>query len=674
VDPSGRRGGATWLGVFALALALRLLYLLEWHGTALFTTPVGDARAYLEWAREIAGGAWLGHEVFYQAPLYPYFLAVVLRVTGSETWGPRLVQAALGSLACVLLGRASERFLGRAAGIAAGVGLALYGPAICFDGLIQKPTLDSLLLSGLLLSLSGALTPIGVGRAVGAGALLGLLALSRENALVLVPIVALWLALLPGEASAWRRAGAAAALGLGLMLSLAPVGLRNRALGDRFLVTTAQLGPNLWIGNHPGATGRYEALRPGRGSARFEREDASALASEAEGRALSPAEVSDYWRDRALAFMLDRPGEWLGLLARKTYLVWHARELPDTEGIEAYTEVSRLLRALALVFSFGALAPLALVGALARRSDWQRLWLLPAMALALAASIALFFVFARYRYALVPLLMPLAAAGAGELWRAGAAGARGRGRALRLALAGLSAALVVNWPLADAGGGALTHYNTGAMLLEAGRLAEAKSELERAVAAAPGFAPARSRLADALRRGGKPERALEEYERALALDPSLADAHAGRGIALDALDRADEADAEYRRALELDPNHPDANNNEANRLLAAGRAREALPLYRRALEARPDDADIAANYGAALVQLGEDERALAVLDPVLARAPGHAPARFNRAAALAALGRRDEARADLEALLAQEPAGSPYAQAARQTLAGLGAR
>jgi len=81
VAASSPRRGA-WLGVFALALVLRLAYLWQWRDSALFSTPIGDARAYLEWARAIAAGDWLGHEVFYQAPLYPYFLAVVLKLTG----------------------------------------------------------------------------------------------------------------------------------------------------------------------------------------------------------------------------------------------------------------------------------------------------------------------------------------------------------------------------------------------------------------------------------------------------------------------------------------------------------------------------------------------------------------------------------------------------------------
>jgi hypothetical protein len=37
-----------------------------------FTVLMGDSHGYDEWAQRIAGGEWLGHEVFYQAPLYPY--------------------------------------------------------------------------------------------------------------------------------------------------------------------------------------------------------------------------------------------------------------------------------------------------------------------------------------------------------------------------------------------------------------------------------------------------------------------------------------------------------------------------------------------------------------------------------------------------------------------------
>jgi hypothetical protein len=61
-----------WAALFAGALVVRLIYIAEWKGTALATALVGDGRQYDLWARGIAAGDWIGGQVFYQAPLYPY--------------------------------------------------------------------------------------------------------------------------------------------------------------------------------------------------------------------------------------------------------------------------------------------------------------------------------------------------------------------------------------------------------------------------------------------------------------------------------------------------------------------------------------------------------------------------------------------------------------------------
>jgi hypothetical protein len=50
-------------------------------GTPHFTV-LGDARGYDQWAQRLADGDWIGTEVFYQAPLYPYFLGVIYAVAG----------------------------------------------------------------------------------------------------------------------------------------------------------------------------------------------------------------------------------------------------------------------------------------------------------------------------------------------------------------------------------------------------------------------------------------------------------------------------------------------------------------------------------------------------------------------------------------------------------------
>jgi len=131
------------LAIFTLALAVRLVHVWQLRASPFFSLLMGDSNGYDEWARRIAGGDWLGHEVFYQAPLYPYLLAVIYAILGHNLLAVRVIQAIIGSASCALVGLAASRLFGSTrVGLAAGLMLALYAPAIFFDGLIQKSVLD----------------------------------------------------------------------------------------------------------------------------------------------------------------------------------------------------------------------------------------------------------------------------------------------------------------------------------------------------------------------------------------------------------------------------------------------------------------------------------------------------------------------------------------------------
>ncbi len=128
--------------IFAIAFAVRLVHVLQLRSAPFFSVLMGDSRGYDEWAQRIAGGDWFGHDVFYQAPLYPYFLGVIYAAAGRNLLLVRVIQTAIGSASCVLLALAGRRLFSTRAGIAAGLILALYAPAIFFDGLLQKSVLD----------------------------------------------------------------------------------------------------------------------------------------------------------------------------------------------------------------------------------------------------------------------------------------------------------------------------------------------------------------------------------------------------------------------------------------------------------------------------------------------------------------------------------------------------
>ena len=130
LDEGSRVSWASLLLVVALALLTRGAYFLSMLHSLAYQTLVCDSFTYDQWARQIASGNWLGDEVYYQTPLYPYFLGVVYSAFGPSVWAVRILQAALGSLACGALAVAGGRFFSPRVGLIAGVLLAVYPPAL----------------------------------------------------------------------------------------------------------------------------------------------------------------------------------------------------------------------------------------------------------------------------------------------------------------------------------------------------------------------------------------------------------------------------------------------------------------------------------------------------------------------------------------------------------------
>jgi tetratricopeptide (TPR) repeat protein/4-amino-4-deoxy-L-arabinose transferase-like glycosyltransferase len=661
------------------ALVVRIVYLLEIAGTDAFRVYLGDARAYDLWARQIVAGDWVGQGVFYQAPLYPYFLAVVYAVLGSAPIAVKLVQMLLGSTACVLLALAGREAFGRRVGLVAGWLWAIYPPAFFFDGIIQKASLTGFLFA-LLLYLLARYThrAAAAGRPPrllgwGAGAVLGLMALTRENALILAPVVLAWTLLMP--AGRFRRAhlAAVAFLFAGLASALLPVAVRNRVVGGEFQLTTAQFGPNLYLGNNPETDGTYQPLRPGRGDPRYERYDATWLAEQALGRHLSPAQVSGYWTGRVVAYARAQPLDWLTLQARKLLLMFHTIEIGDTEDIYTYAESAPLLRWLLAVFHMGVLLPLAAMGlALAwpRRRDVGWLYaLLAAYTLGALASV----IYARYRYPLVPLLALFAAFALVEVHdrlRApgGRPAPRERGRWAAILALGALAAVAVNWPIDRPESYRVsTHANIANELITRKEYDRAFAHLQTALALAPDYPNAHHLMGVALAELGRPDEAERHYRAAIAGDPATALPYYCLGTLLAEQQRWDEAIEQYRLALERDPTYGSTYGNLAIALAQRGNYTEAIALLERGLEYEPDSPELIFDYGLALRRAGRPDDARRAFERLLARQPDYMPALHNLVSLDLEAGAPEQARARL----AEIARAHPEDQSARVRLAWL---
>ncbi len=608
------------LAVFASALLIRLIHLWLVRQAPFFGLLVGDARAYDDWAQRVAAGDWIGTEVFYQAPLYPYFLGAVYAIAGRHLWLVLTLQTVAGAAACTLVALAGQRLFSRQVGIVAGAMLALYAPAIFFDAVIQKASLDAFLIALSLYLMARSIDRPGDTLAwFGLGSTLGALSLTRENALVLLPVVGAWL-WLERRLAPRQRWAMSLAFVAGVALLLVPVAARNASLGGGFYLTTSQFGTNLYIGNHRGSDGTYQPLRTGRGSAEFERQDATELAERAAGRALAPSEISSYWTAQAMNFVRSEPLVWAQLTGRKLLLLVNAVEIVDTESQQSYAEWSWPLRLSSWVGHFGVLFPLACLGAWARRRELTRAWVVPAMVFAYATSVVAFYVLARYRYPVVPVLVLLAAAGLialPDILR----------RASRREQAGVvvgvaASALLANWPLLSP---AKMH---------------ATSELNFGVA---------------LQAKGRPEEALEHYRRALALNSNDPTAYLNIGTLLHAAGRVAEAEALFARALDIQPGLGEAHYFLGKTLLETGRSADGIEHLRLALPAMPASTEVRTALGVALASQGSFDEATAIFRTVAEMSPRSAMARWNLGSALAAAGHFDEAIVELEESVRFDP-------------------
>ena len=662
-----------WIGLGALAV--RLVYFAELWTSPLFSVPVGDGWQYDAWARGIAEGQWLGTGVFYQSPLYPYLLGALYSLAGHSLIAVRLMQAAMGAVSCVLLGRAGRRFLGDKVGTIAAALLAVYPWAVFSDGLIQKSSLDVLLLTAILALLAEVLSRPHWWNVACAGLAAGALTLNRENAGVLCPVIATWLLVYaPGARPLKTRLARAALFAAAFGAVLLPVGLRNYAVGREFVLSTSQGGSNFYIGNHPGASGTYEPLVPGHGSAEYEGDDARKLAERSVGRPLAAREVSAYWFDTSIAYIRAQPGDWLRLMGRKLLLTLNAAEIADSESIEAYSRHSMLLRGLRW-FGFGLVLPLSALGFWITRHDWRRLALLYGMAAGLALSVAVFFVLARYRYPMVPILLLFAAAGLAGVARLETSSLRRLGPGVALALA---VAVVSRVPLAPPPRPAdTTLFNVGLGLLKSGRTAEAVPLLQRAVEAAPDDPAAHHALGVALTRVGDMSRAVEEFRasvrlgptdfeaqsslglalkdaghgaealgpfaEAVRLNPESAAARTNLGLALSEAGRSEEAVTHLRESVRLQGNDPLAHNILAFALQRQGDVRGATEHYQRALTLSPDYAEAHNNLALLLRETGDIEGAIDHFEEAARRQPENVGIRMNLAGTLAGAGRTREA-------------------------------
>ena len=409
--------------VFLLALAYRGTYLLEASRQTDFNVFYMDQEYHLGWARALASGDWsapydrLRHAPYFRAPLYPYFLAAMLKLSGDSTLFVRIVQIIIGSMSCALAYGVGARCFGQRVGVITGVLCAFYWVLAYFDGELLLPVLlVFLVLLGFVLAFvaaeRGSIPLAGL-----AGLVFGLYAVTRPNILVFFPLLILWAVRISRRAGK-RWAPFVVLMAVGCLLPSTLVTVRNRVVGDDWVFVASQGGVNFYIGNNPESNG-MQAVVPGTRETWWGGfEDTQAIAQDAAGRPLKPSEMSRYWFRRAFAYIREQPADWIRLTGRKALAMVGNVELMNNEPYEARRSRYRTLRLVPL--GFAPIFALFLVAvpqmlSVGRRRDtkppaddkMRRSFaaLILQFVLVYALSVIAFFVTGRYRVPLVPFVM-----------------------------------------------------------------------------------------------------------------------------------------------------------------------------------------------------------------------------------------------------------------------------
>jgi len=579
-DPSSasRRSVVILLAILAVGLVLRAGYLVELTGLPDFDRPLVDSHYHDYWARAIVAGSWappqhepdpqIATNPYFRPPGYPFFLSGIYTVFGTGYMAPRVVQMLLGLLSVVLVFVLARRLFDDATGLAAAGLMAAYWSFIYFEGDLLEPVLSvPLIVAFVLVLLRWRDRPSPLVIAV-AGLLLGLLALVRPNALVLLPVAGAWIYWVGRSAAPHAHTmRAIVLLFVGTAAVVLPVTVRNYRVSGDFVLISSNAGINLLIGNSARADGEVRGTIPGIGAldTSFDYPGIVQRVEQLEGKPMSHAEVGRYLTARAVSEMKDDPGRTVHLIGRKTLLFWGPDEVADNKVLALDRAHSAVLRwiplSFAIILSLGimglALAWKGAPGTRERRDGMSGVWLIVAVVVIWFASHLPIAVTARYRVPVIPFLIVFAAFFLRRL------ATSLRAHQFRSAAPWVIAlAVVLTVSHVDLAGyeddEARWHYQRAIAFQHGGDLGSAIDEYREALRINPRYGAVYNDIAAALATEGRIAESVPYFRKALEINPGDPSVRLNLAMALEAIGRSGESHAQYREVLRLSPNNPEA--------------------------------------------------------------------------------------------------------------------
>jgi len=381
--------------LFLFAVLVRAAFVLS--SSDLVKGDWMDSVRYERVAHNISQGRgfseFYGKPTAFAPPLYPYFLAGINRVFGSNPMVVRLFQALFGGLVCLAVYRMARGLFGERAGLLAMAACAVYPDLVVMTGYLYTETLFMAFTCWSFVRLLSALSPSGTRRdAFWAGALFGLGILTRHVLLFFPVFLLVLLAVFRRARPHFRKALVFASVAYALVV---PWLIRNAVVFHAFIPITTGGGGEFYAGSYLPFGGKYHYTETQRQISELTRE------------AKTEVEKDHILYTEGLNNIARHPFQYLGVVANKGFrFVFQVYE--NVPSGRPRTRNPWVWSGLALAYY-----PLLLLAGAAvwtERAKW--ISLLPLYGV-LVYSILLCFgvhVVPRYRIPLIPFVIVLASA------------------------------------------------------------------------------------------------------------------------------------------------------------------------------------------------------------------------------------------------------------------------
>lgn len=597
-----------------VALAVRLLYFLLYQRSPLFDLYVADQIYYRYWAMAIAKGDWLGKEIFEQGPLYAYLLGGLFKFFGPLLKPILIIQLLFGTCTVALIWWCTRRIAGSGAAVAAGLLAAIYGPFVFYESMLMKSFLEPLLVMTTLAAfLKGHTTNRAHWHAL-AGLALGLACLVREvHIILLVPFIFASLLHRDTNNKNFRqRFLPVMALVACFALTLLPTTLRNWAVGKEFVPVTTGGGEVVYMSFGPTANGYYAPPYFVTPHPFAEHQD---FRKEAYFRTLTPMsrkESSAFWYREAFKEIIASPRRSIGLILKKTAILFNNDEVPDSEN---YDFTVGLIPAVGFLPTFGWLTGLGFLGAILlwRRGMPGKLAIF--LAVMLILEVLLTYNYGRFRLALCAVWMIFAGTGVAQLCQAEFW--RGSKNYQRIAFAGgvILLAAALSWMPPPRASMASNIQQLETLALEAAEKRSFIPRLRHEAAIMPDDPDPHYYLGVSLWATGMIGEAIEAYEEVLRIRPDDPDTHRNLANIFRHYDRLDRALKHAEMLITLMPEDfygyyltgilkLESGMASTDAKIAARHFKDAVIDLQRAATLQPQGAEIHHELGKALYFIG----------------------------------------------------------------------